>query len=74
MYVAIKAVLENKVSDTETAIDDAKDFISALNTEIEALDDGIKALDKEVAEYIYNYIGMLNAHKSWLPTTQQLIS
>ena len=74
MYVAIQAVLENKVSDTETAIDDAKESISTLNTEIEAFDDGIKALDKEVAEYTYNQGGMLSTQRSWLPTTQQLIS
>jgi len=45
-----KKILENKVSDTETAIDDAKESISTLGSEIEALDDGIKALDKTVAD------------------------
>ena len=69
-----KKILENKVSDTETAIDDAKESISTLNTEIEVLDDGIKALDKEVAEYTENQVGMLSTQRSWLPTTQQLIS
>jgi chromosome segregation ATPase len=44
-----KKVLQNKVSDLETAIDDASESISNLKAEIEALDDGIRALDKEVA-------------------------
>ena len=43
-------MLGNKVSDTETVIDDAKESISALNSEIEALDDGVKPLDKSVAD------------------------
>ena len=43
-------VLANKVSDLETAIDDASESVSNLKAEIEALDDGIRALDKEVAE------------------------
>jgi len=37
-------------SDTETAIEDAKESVSTLKSDIEALDDGIKALDKEVEE------------------------
>jgi len=45
-----KKVLENKVSDLETAIDDASENINNLKVEIEALDDGIRALDKEVAD------------------------
>jgi len=44
-----KKVLQNKVSDLETAIDDASESITNLKAEIEALDDGIRALDKEVA-------------------------
>ena len=47
---ATKKILENKVSDTETVIDDAKESISTLNNEIEARDDGIKSLDKSVAD------------------------
>merc|ERR1719163_1975313 len=46
-----KKVLQNEISDLETAIDSAKESIMTLKTEIEALDDGIRALDKEVAEY-----------------------
>jgi len=46
-----KKVLQNEISDLETAIDDAKESISTLKVEIEALDDGIRALDKEVADY-----------------------
>jgi len=45
-----KKVLVNKVSDLETAIDDATESVNNLKAEIEALDDGIRALDKEVAE------------------------
>jgi len=45
-----KKVLQNKVSDLETAIDDASESITNLKAEIEALDDGIRALDKEVAQ------------------------
>ena len=45
-----KKVLENKVSNLETAIDDASESITNLKAEIEALDDGICALNKEVAE------------------------
>jgi len=46
-----KKVLQNEISDLETAIDNAKESIATLKTEIEALDDGIRALDKEVADY-----------------------
>jgi len=46
-----KKVLQNEISDLETAIDSAKESIMTLKTEIEALDDGIRALDKEVADY-----------------------
>merc|ERR1719214_417401 len=46
-----KKVLQNEISDLETAIDSAKESIMTLKTEIEALDDGIRALDKEVSEY-----------------------
>jgi len=46
-----KKVLQNEISDLETAIDDAKESINTLKVEIEALDDGIRALDKEVADY-----------------------
>jgi len=49
-----KKVLENKVSDLETAIDDASENINNLKAEIEALDDGIRALDKEVEEATEN--------------------
>jgi len=49
-----KKILENEISDLETAIDDAKEQITTLNAEIEALDDGIRALDKEVADYTDN--------------------
>jgi len=49
-----KKVLQNKVSDLETAIDDASESISNLKAEIEALDDGIRALDKEVADATEN--------------------
>jgi len=45
-----KKVLQNKVSDLETAIDDATENVGNLKAEIEALDDGIRALDKEVGE------------------------
>merc|ERR1719326_226321 len=43
-------VQSNEKSDLETSIEDAKETITNLKTEIEALDDGIRALDKEVAE------------------------
>merc|ERR1719313_590306 len=49
-----KKVLENEISDLETAIDSAKESIMTLKTEIEALDDGIRALDKEVSDYTEN--------------------
>jgi len=49
-----KKVLQNKVSDLETAIDDASESITNLKAEIEALDDGIRALDKEVAQATEN--------------------
>merc|ERR1719443_311537 len=49
-----KKELQNKVSDLETAIDDATESITNLKAEIEALDDGIRALDKEVAEATEN--------------------
>merc|ERR1719399_2542402 len=49
-----KKVLRNKVSDLETAIDDASESITNLKAEIEALDDGIRALDKEVADATEN--------------------
>jgi len=49
-----KKMLQNKVSDLETAIDDASESITNLKAEIEALDDGIRALDKEVAEATEN--------------------
>jgi len=45
-----KKVLQQDVSDVETAIEDAKESIGNLKVEIEALDDGIRALDKEVEE------------------------
>merc|ERR1719331_3295862 len=45
-----KKALERSVSDLNTAIEDAKEGISALDGEIAALQAGIKALDKAVAE------------------------
>merc|ERR1740139_1870652 len=45
-----KKGLERAMSDSETAIDDAKETIATAATEIEALDDGIRALDKSVDE------------------------
>merc|ERR1719399_490294 len=42
--------LELDISDLEKAIDDAKESIATLASEIEALEDGIKTLDKEVVE------------------------
>jgi len=42
--------LEQKISDLETSIDDAKEGISTTKAELEALADGIKKLDKSVAE------------------------
>jgi len=49
-----KKVLQNDISDLETAISDAEESITNLKAEIEALDDGIRALDKEVAEATEN--------------------
>merc|ERR1719235_725522 len=45
-----KKSLEQKISDLETAIEDAKEGISTTKSELEALEDGIKKLDKSVAE------------------------
>jgi len=45
-----KKELERKVSKLETAIDDAKEGIATLTTDIAALNDGIVALYKSVAE------------------------
>merc|ERR1719329_2044986 len=45
-----KKGLEQKISDLETSIDDAKEGISTTKAELEALEDGIKKLDKSVAE------------------------
>jgi len=45
-----KKELERTVSKLETAIDDAKEGIATLTTDIENLNDGIVALDKSVAE------------------------
>merc|ERR1740117_1099958 len=45
-----KKGLEQSVSDSQTAIEDAKETIATSATEIEALDDGIRALDKSVEE------------------------
>merc|ERR1719453_680285 len=45
-----KKVLQQDISDLETAISDAEESITNLKAEIEALDDGIRALDKEVAD------------------------
>ena len=49
-----KKGLLNDQSDLEAAIDEEKEGISTLKSEIEALDDGIRALDKEVAEATAN--------------------
>merc|ERR1719453_2913970 len=49
-----KKVLQQDISDLETAISDASESITNLKAEIEALDDGIRALDKEVAEATEN--------------------
>merc|ERR1719316_2671745 len=38
------------ISDLDKAIEDAKETITTLKSEIEALQDGIKKLDKSVAE------------------------
>merc|ERR1719482_1369371 len=45
-----KKGLELDVADLEKAIEDAKESIATLATEIDALEDGIKKLDKSVAE------------------------
>merc|ERR1740139_1397076 len=45
-----KKGLEQSISDSETAMEDAEESIATLATEIEALDDGIRALDKSVGE------------------------
>merc|ERR1719343_131258 len=45
-----KKGLELDISDLGKAIDDGKESIATLKSEIEALEDGIKALDKSVAE------------------------
>merc|ERR1711865_614759 len=42
--------LERSISDSEVAIEDAKETIKTTASEIEALAAGIKALDKSVAE------------------------
>merc|ERR1719321_1286318 len=45
-----KKGLELDISDLDKAIEDAKESIATLTSEIEALQDGIKKLDKSVAE------------------------
>merc|ERR1740138_959381 len=45
-----KKGLDLDIADLEKAIDDAKESVSTLKSEIEALEDGIKKLDKSVAE------------------------
>merc|ERR1719171_2468311 len=45
-----KKELELDISDLNKAIEDAKELISTLKSEVEALQDGIKKLDKSVAE------------------------
>jgi len=45
-----KKALERSVSDAAKAIEDSKESIATLSSEIEALAAGIKALDKSVAE------------------------
>merc|ERR1719277_684490 len=45
-----KKGLERKISDEDTAIENAKESISTLGEEIKALEAGIKALDKAVTE------------------------
>jgi chromosome segregation ATPase len=42
--------LEQKISDLEASIADAKEGISTTTSELEKLNDGVKALDKSVAE------------------------
>merc|ERR550514_2711373 len=45
-----KKVLERAIGKLEKAIEDNRESIATLTSEIEALEDGIKALDKSVAE------------------------
>merc|ERR1719446_884223 len=45
-----KKELSKSVSDLGVSIDEAKENVATLASEIEALEDGIKALDKSVAE------------------------
>merc|ERR1719148_628893 len=45
-----KKELDLDIADLEKAIDDAKESVSTLKSELEALEDGIKKLDKSVAE------------------------
>eukprot|EP00747_Dinoflagellata_sp_TGD_P152140 gnl/TRDRNA2_/TRDRNA2_177268_c4_seq4.p1 gnl/TRDRNA2_/TRDRNA2_177268_c4~~gnl/TRDRNA2_/TRDRNA2_177268_c4_seq4.p1 ORF type:complete len:731 (+),score=269.86 gnl/TRDRNA2_/TRDRNA2_177268_c4_seq4:96-2288(+) len=45
-----KKALEKKISDLETSVEEDKDAISTLVSEIDALGDGIRELDKSVAE------------------------
>lgn len=44
-----KKGLERAISDSEVAIDDAKEMVKTLTSEVESLAAGIKALDKSVA-------------------------
>jgi chromosome segregation ATPase len=46
----MKKSLEQKISDLETSIEDAKEGIATTKSELEALEDGIKALDTSVEE------------------------
>merc|ERR1719277_2745268 len=45
-----KKGLDLDIADLEKAIEDGKESVSTLKSEIEALEDGIKKLDKSVAE------------------------
>merc|ERR1719162_1533003 len=45
-----KKGLEVTVSDAEKAIEDAKESVASLTTDIEVLEAGLKALDKSTAE------------------------
>merc|ERR1719221_1304759 len=45
-----KKTLERSLSDTETVIEETKDGIATLSSEIASLEDAIKALDKAVAD------------------------
>jgi len=45
-----KKGLEQKISDLDTSMDEAKDGIATTTAEIKSLQDGIKKLDKSVAE------------------------